>query len=235
MTQLLQLIRGKMIFYKLNGFKVIFRRTLFRILIFILLLILPAGCARHIIPRPEFNWPEMESSKIDGILGIYISTDNVNRVILSDPEKNYFSHKDIFIGQGILQAIKLSSQAVFSKTIYLGEEPSDIYIRSLNLRGLLHLKDIVANVDILPYGDEVNKKGESKLYKVSVMISLNFSAIDFLLSDIRDFNVDVQTESGKAIPQNKINSYLNNMSKSALEKAASQLARKLVNVYGARD
>jgi hypothetical protein len=67
------------------------------------------------------------------------------------------------------------------------------------------------------------------------MISLNLSTIDFLLFDIRDFNIDVQSESDVAIPRNKINNNLNNLSETALEKAAFQLARRLVNVYGARD
>lgn len=219
----------------MNNLIAISRKNIYRLFIYVVILLLPVGCARYIVPQPEFSWPEMETSKIDGALGIYISAEDVNKIIHTDPEKSCLNHKDIFIGQGIHQAIELSSQAVFFKTSYLGEEPSDTYVKSLNLRGLLHLKDVVASVYILPYGNVFNKNNEKKRYKVSVMINLNFSTIDFLLSDIRDFNVDVRAESDRAVPTNKLNNSLNNLSESVLEKAASQLARKLVNIYGARD
>lgn len=200
-----------------------------------MILLLPVGCARYIKPQPEFSWPEMENSKIDGALGIYISTEDINRVIRAEPEIRCIDYKDIFIGQGILKAVELSSQAVFFRTDYLGEKPSDTYIKSLNLRGLLHLKDVVASVNVLPYGSFSNKSDKEKRYKVSIILNLNFSAIDFLLSDIRDFNIDVRIESDKAIPSNGINNSLENLSKLILEKAASQIARMLVNIYGARD
>jgi hypothetical protein len=102
-----------------------------------------AGCGRYryITPKPDFTWPEMASSQIDDSLGIYIPTDNFELVLKADKGKKCCDHKDIKFGAGAWRMMRLASDAVFIKTIALGKKPTDTYIKSLGVRGVLHLKD----------------------------------------------------------------------------------------------
>jgi len=197
------------------------------------------SCApRYIAPQPEFAWPEMALSKIGDSLGIYIPYDNLNLICKPDLSQPCCIHKDIHIGDGASQAVLSASQAVFAYALMLGEQPTDTYIKSLNLRGLLHLKDITANFEFLPHiedrFDNDKEIREPDKYDILITLNLNFSAIDFALDDISEFNISVLTESEKPAAKRKINSQLKKLSKTALEQAAGYLARKLVNFYGAR-
>ena len=63
---------------------------------------------------------------------------------------------------------------------------------------------------------------------------MNLTAIDFTLSDIRDFNLDIQIESDEPAAKKQINKLLQELTTKALERLADELARKLVTIYGAR-
>lgn len=198
-----------------------------------------AGCApQYIVPQPEFTWPEMATSKIGDSLGIYIPIDNLNLIYKPVTSQPCCIHKDIHIGEGASRAVLSASQAVFSYALMLGDRPNDTYIKSLNLRGLLHLKDITAVCEFLPhiedhFDNDKNVRKPDK-YNILITINLNFSAIDFTLDDIHEFSISVKTESERPVSKRRINNQLRKLSKTALEQAADYLARKLVNLYGAR-
>jgi hypothetical protein len=69
---------------------------------------------------------------------------------------------------------------------------------------------------------------------VTVSLTLNFSAIDFTMSDMREFNIAVESSSSEPVKRKQVNSALGRLVDEALEKAADHLARELVNTYGAR-
>ena len=203
--------------------------------VFFGLILLFAACGRpYITLHPEYSWPEMASSKIDDSLGIYIPSKNLNFIYRPRAIKSCCDHKDILLGTGISKALMSSSRAVFTGTIMLGDRPSDTYIKSLNLRGLLHLKDISASLEFVPFIADHSHADKLEQYEVIITLSLNFSAIDFLLSDIREFNIDVVIESDASITQRGANRLLQKLCNSALERVADELARKLVTIYGAR-
>lgn len=194
------------------------------------------GCGRYryINPNPHYDWPAMESSRIGGALGVYVPENNLHLVYQHDISDECCKHRDIRIGSGLLKAARQSADAVFAETIILTGQPTDTYIKSLNLRGLLHLKDATANVEFIPYIPD-NKNAESvHLYNVRISLNLNFSAIDFLLDDIREFNIVVDSESDVPVKSRDMNKTLKRLSDKVFEKASDYLARELVTVYGAR-
>ena len=143
-----------------------------RLLITIALLALIAGCGRYryISPNPEYVWPQMESSRISGTLGVYIPDNNLHLIYKHELSDECCKHKDIKIGSGLEKAARQSSEAVFSKTRVLTGKPTDTYIKSLNLRGLLHLKDATANVEFIPFFSDEEKSGEAKTYSVRISL-----------------------------------------------------------------
>jgi hypothetical protein len=207
-----------------------------RLLVCAVIIAAIAGCGRYryITPKPEFTWPEMASSQIGDSLGIYIPTDNLELVLKADKSKKCCDHKDIKFGAGAFQMMQQASEAVFTKTIPLGEKPTDTYIKSLGLRGVLHLKDYSANVEFIPYLENDQSETNIKLYNVTVNLTFNFTAIDFQMSDMREFNVAVESSSTLPIGKSKVNKTLKRLVDVALEKGAFNLARQLVNTYGAR-
>jgi len=203
--------------------------------VFFGLILLLITCGRpYITPHPEYSWPEMASSKIADSLGIYIPSENLSLIYKPRTAKSCCDHKDIKLGTGISKALISSSRAVFAETIMLDDKPSDTYIKSLNLRGLLHLKDISASLEFVPFIEDHSHADKLEQYEVIITLSLNFSAIDFLLSDIREFNIDVTMEGEISVTQGRANRLLEKLCNSALERVADELARKLVTIYGAR-
>jgi len=195
-----------------------------------------AGCGRYryITPKPSFTWPEMASSQIGDSLGIYIPTDNLELVLKADKSKKCCDHKDIKFGAGAFQMMRQASEAVFTKTIALGKKPTDTYIKSLGVRGVLHLKDYSASVEFIPHIENNQAEDEVNSYNVTVSLTFNFSAIDFQMSDLREFNVAVESSTVEPIGKKQVNKILSRLVDEALEKGALNLARELVNVYGAR-
>jgi len=203
--------------------------------VFFGLILLFAACGRpYITPHPEYSWPEMASSIIDDSLGIYIPSENLSLIYKPRTATTCCDHKDIKLGTGISKALISSSRAVFTEAIMLDDKPSDTYIKSLNLRGLLHLKDISASLEFVPFIEDHSHADNPDQYKVIITLSMNFTAIDFLLSDIREFNIDVTMESEISVTQGRANRLLEKLCNSALERVADELARKLVTIYGAR-
>ena len=194
------------------------------------------GCGRYryITPRPEFTWPEMASSQISGSLGIYIPSANLDLTLKADKSKKCCDHKDIKFGTGAFQMMQQASEAVFTKTIALGEKPTDTYIKSLGVRGVLHLKDYSANVEFIPYIENDQAEDDINSYNVTVSLTFNFSAIDFQQSDMREFNVAIESSPIAPIGKSRVNKTLSRLVDEALEKAAYNLAHELVNTYGAR-
>jgi len=199
-----------------------------------LLPIIIAGCSRVIVPRPEFTWPEMASSKIYDSLGIYIPAENLNLVYHASEAGPCCEHKDLQIGRGVVKAITQSSNSVFSRTRLLGQRPTDTYIKSLHLRGVLNLKDLTVEIEFIPYIEAHNNVERKEYYNIKVNIGLNLSAIDFKLSDIRDFHIEATSETAEAIAPGRVNRILEELASTALEKAAQQLAQKIMTIYGAR-
>ena len=206
-----------------------------KLLFFGLILIVLTSCSPpYILPQPDYSWPEMASSKIGDSLGIYIPPENLYLTYVSKNQDPCCDHKDIKLGQAAFKAINSSSQAVFSNVIMLGEKPSDTYIKSLNLRGLLHVKDISIAVEFIPHIDNHINSDKIDQYDVVLTLNMNFSAIDFLLSDIREFNLKITTNSDDSISERSVNGLLKKLSQTALEQMADQLAHKLITIYGAR-
>ncbi|MCP4582546.1 MAG: hypothetical protein GY839_13135 [candidate division Zixibacteria bacterium] len=207
-----------------------------RIIFGAIIIVVVAGCGRyrHIIPDPQFEWPEMASSKISDSLGIYIPADNLKFVLQSRNDDKCCRHKNIHFGEGARKALKSASEAVFRSTVMLGKKPTDTYIKSLGVRGVLHLKDISTNVEFIPYIESEAGADNISLYNIKVSLSMNISAIDLSQYDIREFNIDVESESNEAVPRKKLDKSLRQLVDIALEKAADYLARELINIYGAR-
>jgi len=195
-----------------------------------------AGCGRYryITPRPSFTWPEMASSQIGDSLGIYIPSDNLELVLKADKSKKCCDHKDIKFGVGAFQMMSQATEAVFYRSISLGKKPTDTYIKSLGVRGVLHLKDYSANVEFIPYIESDQAEDDVNSYNVTVSLTFNFSAIDFQMSDMREFNVAVESSTIEPVGKNRVNKTLSRLVDEALEKGALNLARELVNTYGAR-
>ena len=206
-----------------------------RLFFFVAVVIILNGCGvRYITPKPQYTWPEMASSKIGDSLGIYIPPENLYLIYKSSESDDCCEHKGIRLGQGIVKAVMASSKAVFDKAVLLGEKPSDTYIKALNLRGLLHVKDVVIELEFVPHIEDHSKGKSDVMYRVIITLSLNLTAIDFTLSDIRDFNLDIQIESDEPAAKKQINKLLQELTTKALERLADELARKLVTIYGAR-
>jgi len=207
-----------------------------RLLLCAVIIAVIAGCGRYryITPKPDFTWPEMASSQIGGSLGVYIPADNLELVLKADESKKCCDHKDIKFGAGAFKMMRQASEAVFSNTIALGKKPTDTYIKSLGVRGVLHLKDYSANVEFIPYIASDQGKADIKSYNVTVSLTFNFSAIDLELSDMREFNVAVESSTAEPVGRKQVNGALGRLVDEALEKAADHLARELVNTYGAR-
>ena len=199
-----------------------------------LLPLLIAGCSRVIVPRPEFTWPEMASSKIYDSLGVYIPADKVNMAYRANETEPCCEFKPVQIGRGVAKAITQSSNSVFIRTRLLGRHPTDTYIKSLNLRGVLNLKDLTVDIDFKPFFEEHKVDERRETYYVKINISLNLSAIDFKLSNIQDFHIEATEETTEAIPPRRVNRTVEELTNAALEKAALDLARKIMTIYGAR-
>ena len=190
------------------------------------------------MPRPEFTWPHMAASRIADSLGIYIPPENLHLVKKPRKSDTCCEFKEIRIGAGIEQAVEQAGRAVFAHALMLGERPSDTYIKSLDLRGLLHLRDVTTQVEFVPYIKEHSARKKPKRhrerYNIIMSLDLNFSAISFRPADIREFSIDVMVESESAVGKRGINAELRRLCDTLLEKAAFKLARKLVVLYGAR-
>jgi hypothetical protein len=199
-----------------------------------LLIAVVAGCSRVIVPRPEFTWPEMASSKIYDSLGIYIPAEKLNMVNRSNEDEPCCEHKALQIGRGVVKAITQSSNSVFIRARLLGQKPTDTYIKSLNLRGVLNLKDLAVDIDFIPFVEEHKIVERKEYYNIKINISLNLSAIDFTLSNIQDFHIEATEETSEPIPPQRVNRTLEELTNTALEKAALDLARKIMTIYGAR-
>jgi hypothetical protein len=207
-----------------------------RISVIIAVILFIAGCGgfRYINPQPEFTWPEMQSSKISGKLGIYVPEKNVHYVYKADKDEKCCNHKSISVGKGLVRASEEASRSVFNNTIILEGEPTDTYIKSLDLRGLLHIKDTYFVVEFVPFVDDEHGSDDVNLYTIKVGLELKSTAIDFLMDDIRGFTIDVNTSSSEPVSRHGVDGTLKKMVNVLFELAADHLAKELVIIYGAR-
>jgi hypothetical protein len=205
-----------------------------RILFSILLLTLVAGCGGYIKPQPQFVWPEMASSQIVGSLGIYLDKDKLHLSYNSPAGDDCCKHRAVKVGDGLLEAARQSGEAVFNKTIVLKGEPTDTYIKSLDLRGLLHLNDAYFNVEFIPYVDKNHGAEKIYLYHIKVSLDMKLTAIDFQLSDIRGITIEAGAQSNEPVPRHRVNKVMQKLVNELFSTAADNLARELVTAYGAR-
>ena len=206
-----------------------------RIAIAVLLLAFIAGCGgRYIKPQPQYSWPEMAASQIVGSLGIYLDKDKLHLRYNSPAADDCCKHRAVMVGDGLLKAAKQAAEATFNRAIVLEGEPTDTYIKSLDLRGLLHLNDAYFDVEFIPHVDK--EHGANKIYSYTIKISLDMklTAIDFPLSDIRGLTVEASATSSEPVPRHRVNKALQKLVDELFRTAASNLAHELVNFYGAK-
>jgi len=203
----------------------------------LILLALITGCGRmrYINPNPDFCWPEMESSQINGRLGVYISDENIHFNYKNASDSKCCKHKTIRVGEGLRKAASQASDAIFTGTAILSGEPTDTYIKTLNLRGLLHLKNVIFDVEFVPYIEPNHSGDEINLYRIKVSMAAEGSAIDFAVSDMKRFPINADRESSTPVTRKQAGKILKQLVNELFHEAADQLARDLVNFYGARN
>ncbi len=207
-----------------------------RLLLVALILVLLVSCGRrgYIDPDPKFAWPEMISSQISGKIGINIPENILNQQYKAPDNIDCCEHKNVHLGRGLLEGSKQAAYSVFSDVVVLKSKPDDTYIKSLELRGLLNFKDAEMVVEFLPFIEQ--EYGSDKVYMYDIKLSLNaeITAIDFMLSDIRGFTINVEYESIEPVPRHRINAALEPLADRLFELAADHLAKQIVTIYGAR-
>ena len=207
------------------------KRILFSMLLFVLI----AGCGgRYIKPQPQFVWPEMASTQIGGSLGIYLDKDKLHLSYNSPAADDCCKHRAVMVGDGLLKAARQSGEAVFNETIVLKGEPTDTYIKSLDLRGLLHLNDAFFNVEFIPFVDKNHGVQKIHLYNIKISLNMKLTAIDFKLSDIRGITVEANAQSSEPVSRHRVNKVMQKLVNELFSTAADNLARELVTAYGAR-
>ena len=188
----------------------------------------------YIKPHPEYTWPDMESSQIVGKLGIHIPEGIINQQYKSSDISECCRHKTIDIGKGIVKISEQAANSVFNEALILKARPNDTYIKSLRLRGLLNYKDADLNVEFLPFVELEYGAEKIYLYNVKLSLNLEITSIDFQLSDLRGFTINVEIESTEAIPRHRVNAALEKLVDELFELAADHLAKEIVLLYGAR-
>lgn len=209
-------------------------KKLLFISISILMILTNCGRYGYIKPKPQYTWPEMSSSLISGRVGIHIPDAELHRQFKHDKSQGCCKHKTIRVGSGVLKASNQAVKSVFSETVVLKSEPNDTYIKSLDLRGLLNFKEVFFNIEFMPYVDEEHGSEKISKYNIKLSLNINLTSIDFLLSDIRGFSVNVESSSVEPIPRNRINKELEDLTDELFELAADHLAKELVIIFGAR-
>jgi len=203
--------------------------------IFLLVAVLILHCGKQYIkPDPKYSYPEMEQSLIADSLGVYFSGDNLSFKIDFDNNNECCRHKSVLLGEGLQRAVGKSVEAVFRQSAMLPQRANDTVIKAMDLRGLLHVKKISGAIEFAANIDSGDNRNSGEEYTIIMTVIVNFSAIDFRLSDIREFSLEQEVAAAIPVTARNVNDELEDLSNQTLEKLADALARELIKIYGAR-
>lgn len=210
-----------------------FKSTIKAIIIGLIIFIV-AGCSAHIRPKPDFTWPEMADSKINGKIAVYISPVAAKTIAQSLPDDE-FRHKDLLIGEAVAKLTHQACLAAFQEVVILKKLPETEQLKAAGFRGIFKLDSILTIVNM----PTSSARDDTIAYTdMSIRLGINCSAEDFLIKQDIPPTFGPDGQYGKRMNHNDIKAIdkiLRDLSERILKESGTVMAQSLVNIYGARE